>query len=110
MVCGAWTTDRQSTASVEYNDDVMEAASVYAGRTRLVQNLRFMTRQRYSGNLSGASAACVASGEPWRAEFAESGPRFGFPTVSVPEDIAEDGSGTSGRVTFRQRPRPSIVR
>lgn len=54
VVCGAWTTDRQSVLSINQNDDAIEAGSVYAGKTRLAMNLAFMARVPYADNISGA--------------------------------------------------------
>jgi len=109
LVCGAWTTDRQSALTVNHNEGVMAAASVYAGGMRLVQDLSFMRRVRESDNLSGAQANCVASSKPWRADFADSGPRLRFAPISFLE--GDDDGGLGGfSVTFRETPRPPIVR
>jgi hypothetical protein len=106
VVCGAWTTDRQSGLTVDRNQDVMAAASVYAGRTRLVQDLSFMRRLRDSDNLAGEQAACVTSAKSWRAAFAETGPRLQFPGMSFIEGDEEEGTFN---VTFRQTRRAPIV-
>jgi hypothetical protein len=53
VVCGAWTTDRQSVLTINLNYNVMETGSVYLGRTRVVQNLGFMARAPYAGRLFG---------------------------------------------------------
>ncbi len=111
VVCGAWATDRQSVLSLHMNRDVMQTASVYIGRTRIVQNLAFMARVPYSDNISGAQANCVASSVPWRAEFAEKGPRLRFPRVAYPPDGGDEESGGGGdALIFRETPRPEIIR
>ncbi len=110
VVCGVWTTDRQSVLTIHLNEDVMEAASVFIGNKRVVHGLRFMARVPYSGNISGAQANCVASSVPWRAEFAEKGPRLRFPRIAYPPDGGDEETGGGGdSLTFRQTPRPSIV-
>ncbi len=111
VVCGAWTTDRQSVLSINQNDDAMETGSVYAGNTRLVMNLAFMARVPYADNISGAQANCVASTVPWRAEFAEKGPRLRFPRLVFPGGGGDEKSGGGGSpLIFRETARPDIVR
>jgi len=105
VVCGAWATDRQSALTIELNDDVIAAASVFAGDTRLVQNLGFMARTAYSENISGAQANCVASTEPWREDFASTALRIRFPRM---EFLVDEESDTS--VRFREAARPAIIR
>jgi len=104
VVCGAWTTDQQSAVSATLNENVIEAASIYAGGTRLVQNLNFMSRVRYAENISGAPANCVASAKPWRANFAADGARVEIPRLQFVLDDEDNN-----RVTFRQSSRPDIV-
>ena len=111
VVCGAWTTDRQSVLSLNMNHDAMETGSVYAGNTRLVMNLAFMARLPYADNISGAQANCVASSVPWRAEFAEQGPRLRFPRLAFPGGGGDEDSGGGGSpLIFRETTRPDIVR
>ncbi len=111
VVCGAWATDRQSALSANRNHDVMQTASVYIGRTRMVQNLDFMARVPYSDNISGAQANCVASPVPWRAEFAEEGPRLRFPRVAFAADGGDKvNAGGGSPLIFRETTRPDIVR
>ena len=105
VVCGAWTTDRQSVLSIRNNDDVIEAASLYAGSTRLVRDLGFMSRIRYSQNISAAQANCVASGKPWQPEFAATAPRIRFPLLAF-----RLSSGSRQTITFRMSARPDIIR
>ncbi len=104
VVCGAWTTDQQSAVSATLNENIIEAASIYAGGTRLVQNLNFMPRVRYAENIAGAPANCVASTKHWRAEFATEGARVEIPRMQF---ILDDED--NHRVTFRQSARPDIV-
>lgn len=108
VVCGAWTTDQQSVLTHGRNDDVMEVASVYAGGTRLVQNLGFMARARYSENITGAQANCVRSSVNWRPEFAETGPRVRIPRIAFTE-VGDDTDAGGSSVVFREAPRPDIV-
>lgn len=104
VVCGAWATDRQSAVSAGLNENVMEAASVYAGGVRMVQNLGFMARTSYAENITGARANCIAVAHPWRAAFVAS------TRVEIPRQrfVLDDQSNNS--VTFRQSPRPDIVK
>lgn len=108
VVCGAWTTDRQSVMSQDLNNDVMAVASVYGGNTRLVQNLSFMPRVPYARNLTGARANCVRTSESWRAEFAEAGPRVRIPRY-VHGLPADDQGGNGSMVVFRETPRADIA-
>lgn len=111
VVCGAWTTDRQSVLSVPYNRDVMQVGSVYLAGERLVQNLDFMAYVPEADSLAGVRANCVASGEAWRPEFAQAEPRLRFPRFAVPQDGGDEESGGSGdTTTFRETPRPEISR
>lgn len=111
VVCGAWTTDRQSVLSVSQNRDVMEAGSVYIGRTRIVHNLAFMARIPYSDNITGSQANCVASSVPWRAEFAETGPHTRIPRMSFGAEGGDEDSGGGGDpLRFRETERPDIIR
>ena len=110
VVCGAWTTDWQSSLTINLNEDVIETGSIYFGNTRLVQNLGFMARVPYSDNISGAQARCVASPVPWRAEFAEQGPRVRFPRLQYPSDGGDEMVGGGGLpLIFRETARPDIV-
>ena len=108
IVCGAWTTDPQSVLTYNRNEEVMEVASVYAGGTRLVQNLSFMARVPYSQNISGERANCVRSSVPWRPEFSETGPHVRIPRFVDTEVADEPGEGGS-MVVFRETARPDIV-
>lgn len=110
VVCGAWTTDRQSALTHGRNREVMAAASVYAGGTRLVHDLGFMTRVPYADNLVGARANCVRTSVPWREEFAETEPRVRIPRI-VHAEVADAPGGMGGNVlVFREASRPDIVR
>ena len=110
VVCGAWATDQQSVLSIHQNRDVMEFGSIYIGGTRIVQNLVFMTRVPYSDNISGRQANCVASSVPWRAKFAEAGPRTRIPRISFGANGGdEDGGGGGDVLYFRETARPDIV-
>lgn len=108
VVCGAWTTDRQSALTVNHNRDVMAAGSVYLAGTRLVQGLGFMARVPYSNNIAGASANCVASSVPWRPAFADARPKVRFPRL-VFSEAADEGTGGGNAAIFRQTSRPDIV-
>lgn len=103
VVCGAWATDKQSVLSATLNENVIEAASVYAGDTRLVQNLRFMARTAYADSITGARANCVAAAHPWQANFATSA------RVEIPRQRFLLDDRNSNAITFRQSPRPDIV-
>jgi hypothetical protein len=86
IICGAWTTDRQSALSTQLNENVISAASVYIGDTRVVQNLAFMARTAHSGDLAGAQANCIVSPTPWRETFANTAPRIRFPRMEFKLD------------------------
>ncbi|MHA1108369.1 MAG: hypothetical protein ACTSQV_04545, partial [Alphaproteobacteria bacterium] len=107
----AWTTDKQPVMDMGVKHDVIEAGSIYTGGTRLVMNLDFMTRVPYADNIAGGQAGCVLSPVPWRAEFAETGPRVRIPRMVFPGDGGDEDSGGGGSpLIFRQTTRPDIVR
>jgi hypothetical protein len=100
-----------SVLSVNQNRDVMEAGSVYIGRTRIVHNLAFMARIPYSDNITGSQANCVASAVPWRKEFAETGPRTRIPRMAFGAEGGDEDSGGGGDILrFRETERPDIIR
>ena len=107
VVCGAWATDRQSALSRNLNEDVMQAASAYLGRTRLVQGLGFMPRVPYADNISGAQARCVVSKVAWAPGFDPAGANLRFPRYGILEDAGDFGFGNA--VVFRQTDRVPIV-
>lgn len=104
VICGAWTTDRQSALSSELNESVVEAGSIYLGGRRVVQNLSFMPRVAYRKDLTGAPARCVASPLPWEAGFTAAAPVVRLPRMSFVMD-----SDFPDPVTFRPGPRPALV-
>ena len=112
LVCGAWATDRQSTLSIEYNEQVMQAASVFIAGRRLAHGLGFMQRVRGADNISGAEARCVVSGLPWQPDFATAEPELRFPLMAWREngDRGPFGFASGYRVVFRQTPRADIAR
>lgn len=113
-VCGAWMTDPQSALSANYNEDVMAAGAVFAGPTRMVNNLRFMRRVAYRDNLAGETANCVVSSIPWTAQLASAPVKLRFPRITFGDRSlsASGGFGISSgdTVTFRQTPRPDPIR
>lgn len=110
LVCGAWTTDRQSTLSIEYNRWVMEAASVRHGKTVLVQNIAFMRHVPDAASLAGETANCVATEVAWRPEFGATPPDFAFPRMAFLDDVDPLDAGGGNRVVFRQTLRPDMAR
>jgi hypothetical protein len=102
IVCGAWMTDRQSVLSILYNEDVVAAASIFAGDTRM----------------TGQQANCVFSNLPWTEQLSGAPVRMRFPRLSFGGDFGAGlgigfggvGIGSGDRVTFRERPRPDPVR
>lgn len=107
VVCGAWATDRQSVLSQNLNEDVMQAASAFMGRTRLVQGLGFMQRVPYSDDITGAQARCVLSRVSWQAEFGSVVPILRFPRYAILDDVGE--FGFANYVVFRQTDRVPVV-
>jgi hypothetical protein len=104
VVCGAWTTDQQSTMTILLNDDVIEAGALYIGAERAAWNLGFMAEIPYSDNIAGAQANCVASALPWRAELADTAPQVRLPPLrfTVSRNPVQ-------QVSFRQGRRPSVI-
>jgi len=105
IVCGAWTSDNRSIETSDLNEDVIGAASVFAGKTRLVQNLSFMAAAAYSENIAGTQARCIDSMKPWREEFSAAPPRLSFPRMVFFLD--EEGGGS---VRFREVVRAALIR
>ena len=118
IVCGAWMTDRQSVLSILYNEDIVAAASIFGGDTRIASNLGFMRRLPYEDNLTGQQANCVFSNLPWTEQLSGAPVRMRFPRLSFGGDFGAGlgigfggvGIGSGDRVTFRERPRPDPVR
>ena len=107
-------TDRQSVLSILYNEDVVAAASIFAGDTRIASNLGFMRRLPYEDNLTGQQANCVFSDLPWTDQLSGAPVRMRFPRMSFGGDFGGGfggvGIGSGDRVTFREGPRPNPVR
>lgn len=118
IVCGAWMADQQSALSVRYNEDVVAAASLFAGDTRIIRNFGFMRRLPYADNLTGQLANCVFPGLPWTEQLSDAPVRMRFPRQSFGGGFGGGfgvgfggvGLGSGGRVTFRETPRPDPVR
>jgi len=113
VICGAWMTDQQSVLSINYNEDVMAAASVFAGNSRLVSNLSFMQRLPYSEDLTGQQANCVSSEHPWTDQLSGAPVALRFPRMSFGGDFGVGvglGIGSGDRVTFRETPRATPFR
>ena len=105
VICGAWTMDRQSVVTSELNDAVLEAGSVFLDGDRAVQNLSFMRLVRYSDNIAGEQANCVASVRPWKAEYAAVPARVRIPRMAFPLD-----ADTGNFAVFRETQRAEIIR
>ena len=118
IVCGAWMTDRQSALSTLYNEDIVAAGSIFAGRIQIAQNLWFMRRLPYSQSLSGEPANCAYSGLRWTAALSTAPVRIRFPRLSFGGGSIGGlgvggvgvGPGSGDRVTFREGPRPHPIR
>jgi len=104
VICGAWTTDRQSALTSELNEKVIEAGSIYLGGHRAVQNLSFMPRVAYGPDLTGLPARCVASPLAWEPGFASARPVVRLPRMT----FVIDGE-FADTLTFRPGPRPALV-
>ncbi len=105
VICGAWTMDRQSALSTLWNDDVLEAGSVFLDGDRAVTNLSFMRLVRYSDNIAGEQANCVAAGLPWKADYDAAPARVRIPRMAFPLD-----ADTGNSVVFRETQRAEIIR
>ncbi len=105
VICGAWTMDRQSVVTSELNDFVLEAGSIFLDGDRAVSNLSFMRLVRYSDNITGEQANCVASGLPWKADYAAAPARVRIPRMAFTLDLRP-----VNRVVFRETPRAEIIR
>ncbi len=105
VICGAWTMDRQSVMTSELNDAVLEAGSVFLDGDRAVQNLSFMRLVRYSDNIAGEQANCVAVGLPWKADYDAAPAR-----VRIPRMAFAQGDLPENFLVFRETPRAEIIR
>ncbi len=105
VICGAWTMDRQSVVTSELNDAVLEAGSVFLDGDRAVQNLSFMRLVRYSDNIAGEQANCVAAGLPWKADYDAAPARVRIPRMAFTLDLRP-----VNRVVFRETQRAEIIR
>ncbi len=105
VVCGAWTMDRQSVVSSDFNGNVMEAGSVFLDGDRAVQNLSFMRQLPYSDNIAGKQANCVASSLAWKADYATAPARIRMPRMTFVL-----GRKSANRVLFRETQRAEIIR
>lgn len=105
VICGAWTTDRQSVLSANLNENVVSAGEIRLGGRVAVHDLSFMPRLRYRPDLTGAPAACVVTRLPWQEAYAAEGPEIVLPPMRFVIDT--DSVNT---VSFRAGPRDSIVR
>ena len=105
VICGAWTMDRQSVLTSELNDNVMEAGSVFLDGDRAVQNLSFMRMVPYSDNIAGEQANCVATGLPWKANYAAAPARVRIPRMAFALDWVP-----ANVVVFRETRRAEIIR
>ncbi len=105
VICGAWTIDSQSGLTRDYNDDVLEAGSVFLDGDRAVQNLSFMRRVPYSDNIAGEQANCVATGLPWKADYDAAPARIRMPRMAFVLD-----ADPMHVVKFRETQRAAIIR
>ena len=106
VICGAWAMDSQSGPTRDYNDDVLEAGSVFLDGDRAVQNLSFMRLVPYSDNIAGEQANCVATGLSWKADYTTSPARVRLPRMVFEGLDAEMGEF----VKFRETRRTAIIR
>ncbi len=104
-ICGAWTMDRQSVVTSDLNENVLEAGSVFLDGDRAVQNLSFMRLVPYSDNIADEQANCVATGRPWKANYATAPARVRMPRMVFPLD-----EETGDFVVFRETHRAEIIR
>ncbi len=72
---------------------------------RAVQNLSFMRLVRYSDNIAGEQANCVATGLPWKADYALVPARVRLPRIAFTL-----GRRPANRVVFRETHRAEIIR
>lgn len=106
VVCGVWTTDRQSTQSIELNRWVVETGAVEIAGDRVLQNLIVFNRIPYSGDITGEPANCVTASKPWKAAYADADPVIRFPRLA----FATDDIAPSNTVIFRPGGRDRIIR
>ena len=105
VICGAWTIDSQGGLTRDYNDDVLEAGSVFLDGDRAVQNLSFMRLVPYSDNIAGEQANCVATGLPWKTDYATVPARVRLPRMAFTLDPKP-----LNVVVFRETQRAEIIR
>lgn len=101
--CGAWTAHSNSTRSLFLNDYVAGAAVLRLAGDRIHQGLGLLPEARYRPDMTGATARCYLTEQPWRAAYAGAEPEIRIPRLQFYDG---DGRGIGGgdTVVFRQTP------
>jgi hypothetical protein len=101
--CGTWTAHSNSTRTLLLNDYVANVALLRLAGDRIHQGLGMLPEARYRPDMSGATARCYLTDQPWRAAYADADPEIRIPRLQFHEG---DGHGFGGgdTVVFRQAP------
>ena len=101
-ICGAWRRSRQSTESLFFNEDVIEAGIVFLGNEAIIHNLSFMIQAHEAKldlGLTGEAAGCVLTERPW-----QTGDDTAMVTVRFPRMVFGAAEPQDNRIEFRQAP------
>ena len=103
-VCGAMTTTRESAVSLPYGNRVRGAGVVQLGGRSLFQGLHPFPEHPLRQNMTGVSARCLLTGEPWQPRFADAVPRARFARMPFGHD---DFGGPE--TVFRETGVPDVI-
>lgn len=100
--CGVRTVHSTTTRTLLFNDDVAGAAFFSLAGDRIHQGLGMLPEARYHPDMTGATARCYLTRQPWLEAYVGATPEIRLPRIQFGE--FEDGSGSGGSVRFRQTP------
>ena len=100
--CGVQTVHSTTTRTLLHNDAVAEAASLSLAGDRVHQNLGMLAPARFHPDMTGATARCFLTRQPWRDAYAQATPVIRIPQLQFGE--GNRGIGAGGAVRFRQMP------
>lgn len=88
MVCGVWAMSRQQSALTKLAEhQVLNSASVYRGRERLVSGLRYMRQVDPAPSYAGQDANCYRTDRPWRDPASAGAPDIFIPRQVVANEV-----------------------
>jgi hypothetical protein len=100
--CGAWTAHSNSARTLFLNDYVAEVAVLRLAGDRIQHGLSLLPEARYRPDMTGATARCYLTEQPWRAAYADAEPEIRIARLQF--DEGDDGFDGGDKVVFRQAP------